>query len=366
MEQNPLVKVGSFGQGVWLDYIHRHLIESGELKGLIVEDGLRGITSNPSIFDEAIEGSEAYDEVIRGLGRKGKSAAEIYETLATEDVGRAADILRPVFDKLSGRDGFVSIEVNPHLARGEEATVEEARLLWKRLSRPNVMIKVPATAEGLKAIRRLIAEGMNVNATLLFGLPRYRLVAEAFISGLEDRVARGLTVAGIASVASFFLSRMDVMVDPMLEKAGTAEGGELRGQVAIASAKVAYQMYKEIFGAERFRSLARRGAQPQRLLWASTGSKDPRYSDLKYVEALIGPETVNTMPMKTLKAYRDHGNPEPRLEEGLAEAQKCLAKLAPLGINIDEVTRGLEEEGIEKFNKPFDSLMSNIQKKCGS
>ncbi|MGC9194857.1 MAG: transaldolase [Syntrophobacteraceae bacterium] len=365
MNENPLLRLSSFGQSVWLDYIHRSLMQSGGLLRLIEEDGLRGITSNPTIFDQAIEGSDVYDETIRGLAREGKKAPEIFEALATEDVGRAADILRPVHDTLQGRDGFVSIEVNPHLARDDKATVEEARRLWKTLSRPNVMIKVPATLEGLKAIRRLIGEGINVNVTLLFGLPRYRMVADAYIAGLEDRVAKRLPIAGISSVASFFLSRIDAMLDPLLEKNGVADARMLRGRIAVSSARLAYRMFKEIFGSERFRKLAGLGAAPQRLLWASTGSKDPAYSDIKYVEALIGDQTVNTLPMQTLEAYRNHGDPRPRIEEDMDRAQMSLARLSDFGIEIDTVTRELEEEGIEKFNKPYDSLMANIQKKSG-
>ena len=365
MNENPLVKLQTFGQSVWLDYIHRRLLDSGGLQRLIAEDGLRGMTSNPNIFDEAIEGGDVYDDAIKDLARAGKSAGEIYEALATEDVGRAADILRPVYDKLRGGDGFVSIEVDPHLARKADATIVEAWRLWRTLARPNIFIKVPAAVEGLTAIRRLIDEGINVNATLLFGLPRYRMVADAYVSGLEDRAARNLPVDNIASVASFFLSRIDTMVDPMLEKTGLADAPKLHGQIAVSCAKVAYRMYKEIFGGERFLKLAGLGAKPQRLLWASTGAKDPQYSDIKYVDELIGPETVNTMPMKTLEAYRDHGNPKPRLEENLDDAEERLARLAALGIDLDEVTGRLEGEGIDKFNKPFDSLVANIQKKCG-
>ncbi|MGC8490282.1 MAG: transaldolase [Syntrophobacteraceae bacterium] len=363
MNENPLLKLASCGQSVWLDYIHRSLMESGGLQRLMWEDGLRGITSNPNIFDEAIEGSDVYDDTIRSLAREGKSASQIYEALATEDVGKAADILKPVFTKLQGRDGFVSIEVDPHLARETEATVSEAHRLWKTLDRPNVFIKVPGTMEGLEAIRRLIGEGLNVNVTLLFGLPRYRMVAEAYIAGLEDRAAKGLPIDNIASVASFFLSRIDSVVDPMLEKIGTAEAGGLSGQIAVSSARVAYRMYKEIFGDERFRRLAALGAGTQRVLWASTGTKNPAYSDVKYVEALIGPETVNTMPMHTLEAYRDHGDPMPRLEEDLSQAEEMLRRLSALGIDLGEVTSRLEEEGIEKFNKPFESLLSNIDRK---
>ncbi|MDR3568381.1 MAG: transaldolase [Syntrophobacteraceae bacterium] len=363
--ENPLLKLRSLGQSVWLDYIHRHLIDSGGLQRMVAEDGLGGITSNPNIFDEAIEGSDVYDDAIRALAREGKSAGQIFEAIATEDVGRAADILKPVFDKLRGRDGFVSIEVNPHLAHDAEATLVEARRLWKTLARPNVFIKVPATVEGIQAIGQLIGEGLNVNVTLLFGLERYRMAAEAYVSGLEDRAARGLPVGGVASVASFFLSRIDVMVDPMLEKTGAPVALELRGQIAIACAKAAYRIYKEIFGSARFGRLADLGAVPQRLLWASTGVKDPQYADTKYVEALIGPHTVNTMPMKTLEAYRDHGDPKPRLEENGDKAREWLARLGFFGIDMGEVSGRLEDEGIEKFNKPYDSLMSNIRKKSG-
>lgn len=363
MNENPLRKLESCGQSIWLDYIHRRLIESGGLQRLIEEDGLRGITSNPSIFDEAIEGSNAYDDAIRTLALERKSVEQIYDALTTEDVGKAADVFKPVFERSQGRDGFVSIEVNPHLAREVDGTVEAARRLWKILARPNVLIKVPGTLEGLQSIRRLIGEGININVTLLFGLPRYRMVADAYVAGLEDRAAKGLPVENIASVASFFLSRIDVMVDPMLEKTDTDDARRLRGRIAVSSARIAYRMYKEIFHSDRFRKLADLGARTQRVLWASTGTKNPEYSDVKYVEALIGPDTVNTLPMKTLEAYRDHGNPAPRLEENLEEAERNLARLAGLGIDLDKATLQLEDEGIEKFNKPYDSLMSNLEKK---
>ncbi|SPF47474.1 Transaldolase [Syntrophobacter sp. SbD1] len=363
MRENPLRKLESYGQSVWLDYIHRHLIESGGLRRLIEKDGLLGITSNPSIFDEAVEGSNVYDDDIRTFANEGKSIEEIYLALTTEDVGRAADTFKPTFDRLQGRDGFVSIEVNPHLAHEVQGTGEEARRLWKMLARPNVFVKVPATLEGLQAIRQLIGEGININVTLLFGLPRYRAVADAFIAGLEDRAAKGLPIANIASVASFFLSRIDVLVDPMLEKANARK---LRGQIAISSARIAYQMYKKIFHSDRFQKLADLGARTQRVLWASTGTKNPEYSDVKYVEPLIGPDTINTLPLKTLDAYRDHGNPALRLEEELEEAYRNIDHLAELGIDLDMATRQLEDEAIEKFNRPYDSLMSNIEKKRGS
>jgi len=334
---------------------------------LIDEDGLRGMTSNPSIFEKAIAGSHDYDETIRVLALEGKGVDEIYQALTVEDVQRAADTFRPVYDSEQGRDGFVSLEVSPHLAHDTDGTIQEARRLWQALDRPNVMIKVPATLEGLPAIEQLIGEGVNVNVTLLFGLPRYREVAEAYITGLEKRAARGESIERIASVASFFLSRIDTLVDPLLEKFARGDGSRaelvarLHGQVAIASAKVAYQMYKEIFGGARFRKLAGQGARAQRLLWASTSTKNPRFSDVKYVEALIDPQTVNTVPQETLNAYRDHGDPAKRLEDNLDLAREVLHRLSELDIDIGEVTQQLEDEGVEKFNRPFDRLMDTLK-----
>jgi len=371
MNKNNLLKIQDFGQSIWLDYIDRQMIQSSELKGLIEEDGLRGVTSNPSIFDQAIEGSEAYEESIRALSREGKKVEEIYQNLTVKDVQMAADELRQLYESSGGTHGFVSLEVNPHLAYKTEETVAEARALWRSLDRPNVFIKVPATKEGLPAIRQLISEGINVNVTLLFGLPRYREVAAAYIAGLEQRAAAGKPLDRLCSVASFFLSRIDVLLDPQLEKIVESGGAKadqarrLRGQIAIASAKQAYQIYKEIFKGPHFRPLAQQGARPQRVLWASTGTKNPDYSDVKYVEALIGPETVNTLPMETIDAFRDHGSPAPRLEEDLEKAGDMFKKLRELDIDIDAQTRQLEEEGIRKFNEPYDSLMQTLGKKRG-
>jgi transaldolase/glucose-6-phosphate isomerase len=364
MNENPLQKLHSLGQSIWLDYLRRGLIVSGELQQLIDHDGLVGMTSNPSIFEKAIGGSHDYDDAIAALALENKSVEEIYQILTVEDVQRAADTFRPVYDRTEGRDGFVSLEVSPHLAHDTQGTVAEARRLWKALARPNVMIKVPATVEGLPAIQELIGEGINVNITLLFGLPRYRQVIEAYLTGLEKRAAQGQPIERIASVASFFLSRIDVLVDPMLEKRIKGDSPEaklaekLHGQVAIASAKVAYQIFKGILDGERFQKLA---ARPQRLLWASTSTKNPSYSDVRYVEALIGSQTVNTVPQETLTAYRDHGHPEMRLEEGLEEAHEVLDRLSELGIDIDDVTQQLEDEGVDKFIKPFDRLMETLQ-----
>jgi transaldolase len=369
MSENPLVKLGTFGQSIWLDYIRRKMIESGELKKFIDDDGLKGVTSNPAIFEKAIAGSGDYDADIRKLAQAGASIQEIYQTLTVADVGQGADVFRPLYDRVDGQDGFVSLEVNPHLAHDTQSTIAEARRLWQALNRPNVLIKVPATKEGLPAIRQLISEGINVNVTLLFGLPRYQEVAEAYVSGLEARAAQGQSLKRVASVASFFLSRIDVLLDPKLEKIATAAGPnakeaqELIGQIAIASAKIAYTLYQQIFGSGRFKNLATQGARPQRLLWASTSTKNPAYPDVKYVEPLIGPETVNTLPLETLEAYRDHGNPASRLGQDVDRAASYLKGLPELGINLNQVTQQLEDEGVDKFNKPFDSLMSTLEGK---
>ena len=366
MSSNPLKQLAELGQSIWLDYIRRDLISSGGLRRLIEEDGLRGMTSNPSIFEKAIADSHDYDEDIRAMALDGKGVEAIYETLSQRDVQSAADEFRPLYEKTGGADGFVSLEVNPHLAHDTRGTVEEGRRLWAALNRPNVLIKVPATADGLPAIQQLIGEGISVNVTLLFGLPRYRQVVEAYLAGVEARAAQGKPVKHLASVASFFVSRIDALVDPLLEKIMARGGKEAdlakaaRGQTAIASAKMAYRIYQEIFGSDRFKKLAAQGARAQRLLWASTSTKNPDYSDVKYVEALIGPDTVDTAPLETLDAYRDHGEPKARLEQDVEEARRLLARLPELGIGIDDVTRQLEDEGVEKFNKPFDKLMETL------
>jgi transaldolase len=366
MRNNPLTELGTLGQSIWLDYIRRDLMASGGLRRLIEEDGLRGMTSNPSIFEKAIADSHDYDEDIRAMALQGRGAEAIYETLSQRDVQSAADEFRPLYDSTDGKDGYVSLEVNPHLAHDTSGTMAEARRLWAALNRPNVFIKVPATAAGLPAIQQLISEGINVNVTLLFGLPRYRQVAEAYVAGIEARAAQGRPVRKVASVASFFVSRIDALVDPLLEEVMKQGGQEAdlaskaRGQVAIASAKMAYQSYKEIFAGNRFGGLAALGARAQRLLWASTGTKDPAYSDVKYVEALIGRDTVNTAPLSTLDAYRDHGEPKARLEQDIDHARWVLDRLPALGISIDSVTQQLEDEGVEKFNKPFDKLMETL------
>ena len=369
MKGNPLKKLESLGQSIWLDYIRRDLISSGKLRRLIDDDGLRGMTSNPSIFEKAIAESHIYDQDIRDMALKKKDIKSIYEALSQRDVQNAADEFRSVYEKTDGEDGYVSLEVNPYLANDTKGTIEEARRLWAALNRPNVFIKVPATSDGLPAIRQLISEGINVNVTLLFGLPRYREVVEAYIAGLEARTAQGKPVKHIASVASFFLSRIDTLVDPLVEKfiepggKKTEIAKKVHGQVAISSAKAAYQIYKEIFGSNRFKKLADKGARVQRLLWASTSTKNPDYSDIKYIEPIIGSDTVNTVPLETIDAYRDHGDPRLRLDQDVEEANWIMARLPELGISIDKVTQQLEDEGVKKFDEPFDKLMAALTKK---
>ena len=371
-EDNPLIKLETLGQSIWLDYIRHDLIASGDLRRLIEEDGLQGMTSNPAIFEKAIAESTIYDQDIRQMALKQKRVNEIYEALSQRDVQDAADEFRSVYDSTDGKDGYVSLEVNPHLAHDTLGTIEEARRLWAALSRPNVLIKVPATVEGLIAIHQLISEGININVTLLFGLPRYRQVAQAYIAGLETRAAQGNPINHIASVASFFLSRIDTMVDPMIDKLINSDGEQasiarkIHGQVAISSAKVAYQIYKEIFEGPRFKKLADSGARVQRLLWASTGTKNPDYSDIKYIEEIIGPDTINTVPMETINAYRDHGKPKLCLQQDSKEANEVMAQLPQLSINIDKVTQELEDKGVDKFNEPFDKLLEAIVKKSSA
>jgi transaldolase len=354
---------------VWLDYIHRDLFSSGQLRTLIAQDSLTGMTSNPAIFEKAIADSAAYDEQIKALNSAGKDANAMYEAISLQDVQRAADEFRGVFDATKGRDGYVSLEVNPHLAHDTAGTLVEARRLWAALKRPNVFIKVPGTKAGLDAIRQLTREGISINVTLLFSLPRYRQVIEAFIAGLQARVAQGQPIDAIASVASFFISRIDAMVDPMLDAlvaandARSARAKALRGEAAIASARLAYQMHLEVFGHPDFAALKARGAQVQRLLWASTSTKDRRYSDVRYVEALIGANTIDTMPLETLVAYRDHGQPQARLTDNMDQARAVLEELPTLGVDIQQVTQRLEDEGVEKFNQPFDKLLQALQAK---
>lgn len=358
MATNKVKQIHSFGQSIWLDFIARSIIKSGELKNLIDEDGIRGVTSNPAIFEKAITSSSDYDADIRELSEKTDDNEEIFFGLAVTDIQAATDLFKGVYEESKGEDGYVSLEVSPFLALKTKETAEQAEKLWKQVNRKNVMIKIPGTKPGLAAIRESIGKGININVTLLFGLPRYEEVTEAYISGLEDHLAAGHKIGHISSVASFFLSRIDVLVDPMLDEKGL---GDLKGEVAIASAKKAYEIYKRVFSGPRWEKLAAQGAQPQRLLWASTSSKNPAFKDTKYVEALIGPDTVDTVPLETVEAFRDHGLAANTLEEGLDKATETLERLKKAGIDIDQITQQLEDEGIDKFNKPFEKLLQAIE-----
>jgi transaldolase/glucose-6-phosphate isomerase len=367
-----LEQLADLGQAIWLDFIRRSLITSGELQSL-VDEGLCGMTSNPTIFEKAISGSDDYDEDMRRLVADGASVMEIYEVLAFDDICAAADVLRPVYDRTAGTDGYVSLEVNPNLAHSTEGTIAEARRLFATLDRPNVMIKVPATPEGIPAIATLIGEGINVNVTLIFSLDHYRAAAEAYLAGLETLAARGGDLFRVASVASFFVSRIDTAVDRALDSLGPsaiAQGGSptveppsLKGKIAIASAKVAYALFHEIFAGPRWEALALRGARYQRPLWASTGTKNPAYSDTLYVDSLIGPNTVNTLPPATLEAFREHGTVARTLEAGLEEVQQQLARLADLGIDLEAITQKLQDDGVASFAGSFESLMDGIAEK---
>jgi transaldolase len=362
---NPLRRLAALGQSVWLDYIERALLAGGGLERLIREDGISGVTSNPAIFEQAIAQHAEYDAAIAVLARRGASATEIYEALAVEDVCRAADLLGGVYVASGGRDGYVSLEVSPLLAHDTEATVAEAQRLWARVARPNLMIKVPATRAGLTAVEELIGAGINVNVTLLFGVARYREVMEANLAGLERRAATGKSLDRVASVASFFLSRIDSLVDPVLDRHPAREAARgLRGQAAVASARMAYQHFQGCLASSRWQRLAARGARPQRLLWASTSTKDPAYSDVKYVEALIGPDTVNTLPPETVSAYREHGNPSRRLEEEPDAARALPGQLAALGIELDVVSEELERQGVQKFIEPYERLRAMLTRRA--
>jgi transaldolase len=358
--ENRVKQIHNFGQSIWLDFIDRNILSSGNLKKLIDEDGVRGVTSNPAIFEKAITSGDSYNDDIKALAANAKSTEDLFFTMAIKDIQNAADLFKDLYnqEEVKGADGYVSLEVSPFLALKTQETIDQALDLWKRVDRENVMIKIPGTKPCLPAIRKVISEGINVNVTLLFSLERYEAVAEAYIAGLEDRIAAGKPVEYVSSVASFFLSRIDVLVDPMLDEKGLTD---LKAQVAIASAKKAYEIYKRVFSTDRWKKLAEKGAKPQRLLWASTSSKNPAIKDTQYVEALIGPDTVDTIPLETLEAFRDHGVAANQLEQGLDHATQVLDKLKAAGIDIDKITQQLEDEGIEKFNKPFEKLLKAIE-----
>src|ERR1043166_1394127 len=368
---NPLKDLLNFGQSIWLDYIRRDLLTSGELKRLINEDGLRGMTSNPSIFEKAISGSPDYAGQLDQLISQGLNAGDIFERSAVKDIQAAADILYPVYQSTNKRDGYVSIEVSPTLAHDTQGSIEEARRLWKEVKRPNLMVKIPGTVEGVPAVRQLTSEGLNINITLLFAQEAYIAVAEAFMDGLEGALKAGKDISSIASVASFFVSRIDTLVDSTIDKELQNPGSpdreqlprSLHGKVAVANATQAYRWYQRMIPGSRWRALAGRGAQPQRLLWASTSTKNPKYRDVLYIEELIGPETVNTIPPATMDAFRDHGIVRRTLDADLAAADKTMADLEKAGISMKKVTGQLLDEAIKLFDDAFSKLISSVDQK---
>jgi len=381
MSTNPLALLYSQGQSAWLDNIHREMVHNGELEGLIKNDSIKGVTSNPSIFQKAMSSGNAYQDAIEQLLKSNPNinARDLFYDLAVEDIQNAADLLKPVYEESSYKDGMVSIEVSPGLAYDTEGTIKEARYLHQKVDRANVMIKVPATKEGLPAIETLISEGISINVTLLFSVERYVDVANAFIRGLQTRVDNGGDISRIASVASFFISRVDVLVDKLLEEQLTSANEDeqknlissLKGKIAIANAKLAYADYEKIFSSDQFKTLLDKKAQTQRLLWASTGVKNPTYSDVLYVETLIAKDTVNTMPPATMEAFKDHGTASPTLTDDVEQAAKDVATLSTLNLDLDEITNQLEKEGvtlfIDAFNdllKSLESTMQNIQQKA--
>jgi transaldolase / glucose-6-phosphate isomerase len=368
--QNALLGLQKYGQSVWLDYIRRNIILNGDLQKLIDQDGLRGITSNPSIFEKAIGGSNDYTDLLTQLGKQGLPTGQIYERIVVRDIQDSADKLLPVYKSTNRRDGYVSLEVSPTLARDTQGTIEEARRLWKAVNRPNIMIKVPGTPEGVEPVRRLTSEGLNINITLLFAQEAYVAVAEAYLDGLEAALKAGKDISGIASVASFFVSRIDTLVDSNIdEHLKTAKGADaqllesLRGKVAIANAKQAYRYYQKMIETPRWKSLAARGAQSQRLLWASTSTKNLKYRDVLYIEELIGPDTVNTIPPATMDAFRDHGVLRRTLDADLAAADKTMSDLEKVGISMKQVTGKLLEDAIKLFDDAFTQLHQVVEQK---
>ncbi len=368
---NPLKALLDYGQSMWLDYIRRDLLTSGKLKQMIAEDGLRGMTSNPSIFEKAIAESSLYDDMLHSLASRGDlNATSRYEQIAIRDIQDAADILHPVYQESHFRDGYVSLEVSPLLALETQKTIEEARRLWKTVNRENVMIKVPGTSQGIPAIRQLIGEGININVTLLFAQEVYEEVAETYVAGLEDLAKRGGNPEKMAGVASFFISRIDTLVDSIIDDKlkSTTDAAQqallksLKGKVAIANGKLAYQRYLRIFSGPRWQALAGKGAQTQRVLWASTSTKNPAYRDVMYVEELIGPATVNTMPPATIDAFRDHGKLRKSLTEDIPGAEKVMSDLAKAGISIQEVTTRLTTEGVKLFADAFNKLLQAVER----
>jgi transaldolase / glucose-6-phosphate isomerase len=370
---NPLKGLLEFGQSPWMDYIRRDLLTGGGLKKMIEEDGLRGQTSNPSIFEKAIAESTLYDDILQSPDAKSLNAKSLYEKIAIRDVQDACDIFKPVYQSTRRRDGYVSLEVSPYLANDQKATLEEARRLWKTVGRENLMVKVPGTPEGIPAVRQLLEDGLNINITLLFAQSAYEQVAEAFLSALEARALKGQDVSHCASVASFFVSRIDTLIDSKIEEKLKGTSGDaktllssIEGKVAIANAKLTYKKYQELFGGPRWKALAAKGAQTQRLLWASTSTKNPKYRDVLYVEELIGADTVDTIPPATFDAFRDHGKLRPSLTEDVAGAAKTMENLAKAGISMKEVTQKLLQDGVKLFADAFKTLLDATGKSAGA
>jgi transaldolase len=370
---NPLQGLLTYGQSPWLDFIRRNILLNGDLKKMIANDGLRGMTSNPAIFEKAITAGDDYNDIIKAPDAQSSTAMALYEKIAIRDVQNATDIFKSVYTETKGRDGYVSLEVSPNLAFDTKATIDEARRLWKAVNRPNVMIKIPATPQGVPAIRQVLEDGINVNITLLFAQSAYEQVAEAFLAALEARAAKGQEISHIASVASFFVSRIDSLVDSTVDakqKAETDSGKKavlesLRGKVAIANARRTYRKYQELFGGARWKALAAKGAQTQRLLWASTSTKNPKYRDVLYVEELIGADTVDTIPPATFDAFRDHGKLRNSLTENVAGADKTMSDMEAAGISMKEVTDKLLADAVKLFQDPFKQLLDAITKHAG-
>jgi transaldolase len=366
---NPLIRLQQLGQSPWHDNIRRLLLTSGSLKRMVADGDITGLTSNPTIFEQAIGGSTDYDADLHRLAHEGRTAEEIFDALAIDDIKNAADVLAPVFERTGGGDGFVSIEVSPKLANETQATIREARRLWSTVNRPNLMVKIPATAAGVPAIERSIADGLNINVTLIFSLKRYEEVMDAYLRGLIGRLESGQKIDHISSVASFFVSRVDTLVDKLLDEkiAAGAERKELlaslKGKAAIANAKLAYADFRKKFSTEAYAGLKNHGARLQRPLWASTSTKNPAYPDTYYVEALVGPDSVDTMPPATIAAYKDHGNPEVRIDKNLDESRRVMDQLAEAGIHMDDVTNKLEIDGVASFAKSYDSLIVTVEKR---
>jgi transaldolase len=363
MGTSRLHRLADFGQSVWIDFLSRELLQSGKLERMMREDAVVGVTSNPTIFQKAISAGDAYDDQLREVLEDERDPKEIFIRLASRDIEAALDLLRPVWDSGRGRDGYVSFEVDPSLAYDTAGTIEEAQRLHELIERPNLFVKIPATKPGLPAIEEMIARGRNINVTLIFSIERYSEAAESYLCGLERLIEDGGDPARVASVASFFVSRVDTETDRRLDEIGGHD--ELKGKLAIANAKLAYQRYKEIFAGDRWEALAADGARPQRCLWASTSTKNPEYRDVMYVEELIGADTVNTMPEETITAFQDHGEVAPTLEQGIDEAKRVFDQIAQAGVGYDDVTATLEREGVEKFADSFTELLDGTRAKSG-